>query len=384
MSIIVLSLKKIHIILLYAFLVAIYNMVTLIIVNIFAIANKLNKNDLFIITYLGNTGLIFLYYIEKKRSKLKSNVKKNKDNIIYINDDNDYEENKEKKNKKKITKNYLNKKKTYMLIITVFFLRAIDIILNYPFFNYYIKLEKEKHEKLNFVSLMVIPFILKKNNKVYSHQYFSFTLLILSLYLDFIHYSNKIKVLLIILILLCKTIPNAITLNIFKFLNESEYINIYLLGSIDGFAYIIDTIIIEYIRKICFKIEFRYFDLLSLRKLVFFIPSIFKFFEGFLNNYMTFAILQLLEPTSTVVATLYLYLFSMDFNLLNIFSTIFTLLGSLIYLEIIIINCCGLGKNVKNNIFNRAKIQTEMDMVSISKFCDEQSSITNNFDNFEN
>ena len=94
MSIIVLSLKKIHIILLYAFLVAIYNMVTLIIVNIFAIANKLNKNDLFIITYLGNTGLIFLYYIEKKRSKLKSNVKKNKDNIIYINDDNDYEENK--------------------------------------------------------------------------------------------------------------------------------------------------------------------------------------------------------------------------------------------------------------------------------------------------
>ena len=99
---------------------------------------------------------------------------------------------------------------------------------------------------------------------------------------------------------------------------------------------------------------------------------------------MTFAILQLLEPTNTVVATLYLYLFSMDFNLLNIFSTIFTLLGSLIYLEIIIINCCGLGKNVKNNIFNRAKIQTEMDMVSISKFCDEQSIITNNFDNFEN
>jgi hypothetical protein len=386
MSIIKISLKKIHIILLYAFGVEFYATVAKVFVKRFTEENNLFKNALYIMPFLGNTGLLFLYYIEQKRSELKVNIKKNKDNIIYINNDEDNKENTNDKIKNIIKKKQLNKTKTYILIIIIFFLRVFDLIFDYPFFNYYIELGDNKENKFKFISLMMIPFILKKKNKVYSHQFFSFILLIVSLYLDFINNPKKIEILFITLISFCKTIPDAITLNIFKFLNESEYINIYLLGSIDALAYIIDIIIIKCIKIIYFDIRLDDFKLNSLINLRFFILSILEYLKGFFFNYMTFAIIQLFDPIYTSVVALFMDIFDFNsFNLFNILSIILTFLGSLIYLEILIINCCGLGKNVKDNIFSRAKIQTkfDMDIDSISKCSNIKSIISHEIDDFE-
>ena len=104
MSIIKISLKKIHIILLYAIGVQFYASVANAFVKHFTKENNLFKNALYIMPFLGNTGLLFLYYIEQKRSELKVNIKKNKDNIIYINNYKYKIENKNNKIKNKIKK----------------------------------------------------------------------------------------------------------------------------------------------------------------------------------------------------------------------------------------------------------------------------------------
>ncbi len=43
-----------------------------------------------------------------------------------------------------------------------------------------------------------------------------------------------------------------------------------------------------------------------------------------------------------------------NLNLINCISLTFTIIGILVFLEILILNFCGLGRNVKENILNRA------------------------------
>ena len=352
MSLIKLSFQKKHIILLYCLGLHILYAIARITKNVFRKKEDFNIDSLYFMGHIGNSFLIFLYLIEKKRSKKKTNVKKKTDIILYLNDEEDKERNKKVYVKNKIKKSYLNEKKISILIVCVIFLKVILVLFEYPFFYYYINLGEIDIIKFEVISLMLMSFIIKTNKKVYSHQLFSFILVIISLSLDFI-LNKKVKIFFIILSSICKTIPYAITLNIYKYLNESQFVNIYLLGCLNGLIHIINIIIIEYIRKF-FNIEFYYLIELPLKNKGFIITSILNILSGFFYNYMMFSIIQTLDPIHISIIDLILDESINDLNLITSVSLIFTIIGILIFLEILILNFCGLGRNVKENILNRA------------------------------
>ena len=68
---------------------------------------------------------------------------------------------------------------------------------------------------------------------------------------------------------------------------------------------------------------------------------------------MKFTIIQTLDPIYTSIIDLFLYNWNFE-NVINSLSIIFSIIGILIFLEILILNFCGLGRNVKENILNRA------------------------------
>ena len=369
MALIKLSFTKIRKILLYYFLIQILFNIATSIEYYYIAKDYFNPNSLYFVTFLGNSCLIFLYLIENKRLKKETKDKRKSTKILYLDNEEGNEKKKKftRKNKKK--NSYLNKTKSFLLIICIFFLRMFDVLSEYPFFNYYIGLGNDYQIKFEFIAMMVIPFIIKNNYKVYSHQLFSFIFLILSLSLDFFLY-NKGKKVFIILSLICKAIPLALSLNIIKYLNESQFINIYLLGCLDGLIYIIDIIIIEYIRKF-FNFEFYLLNSFPIDNFGFIISSIFSFLKGFFYNYILFSIIQTLGPIYVSAVGLFLTILSeliFFFNIILIVSIIFALIGSLVFLEILIINCCGLGKNVKVNILSRTEQEDlELDISSDSK-----------------
>ena len=352
MSFIKISLSKGHIILLYYFGVIILYFISYLFRLYYRKKDYFNQNSLYFMAHIGNSFLIFLYLIEKKRSKIKSNYKKKTDIILCLSVEEDKERNKKISIKNKIKKSYLNEKKISILIVCVIFLKTIGVLFEYPFFNYYIELGGINIIKFEAIFLMIIPFIIKTNNKLYSHQLFSFILVIISLSLDFI-LNKKVKIVFIILSSICKTIPYAITLNIYKYLNESQFVNIYLLGCLNGLIHIINIIIIEYIRKF-FNIEFYYLIKLPLKDKGFIITSILYILSGFFYNYMMFSIIQTLDPIHISIIDLILDESINDLNLITSVSLIFTIIGIIIFLEILILNFCGLGRNVKENILNRA------------------------------
>ena len=135
--------------------------------------------------------------------------------------------------------------------------------------------------------------------------------------------------------------------------------NIYLLASIEGLINIIDIILIEFIMKL-FKL-----DALNLyESFIIFLNSqnlrivcyIYFIFE-FIYKYYFFIIIKSLNPSFTPVGHLFFVLILailMERNILRIISFLLSFLGCLIYLEILIIDKCRLGTNVKINIEARA------------------------------
>ena len=76
MSFIKISLSKGHIILLYYFGVIILYFISYLFRLYYRKKDYFNQNSLYFMAHIGNSFLIFLYLIEKKRSKKKTNVKK--------------------------------------------------------------------------------------------------------------------------------------------------------------------------------------------------------------------------------------------------------------------------------------------------------------------
>ena len=55
-----------------------------------------------------------------------------------------------------------------------------------------------------------------------------------------------------------------------------------------------------------------------------------------------------------------------EFNLLNLILILLSLIFSLIYSEIIILNFCDLNKNIKENIIERGKTEIVKELISDS------------------
>ena len=325
MSLIKLSFKKEHKLLLYSFGIQIVFSIILVFKNRFQ--KKLNINDkiLDFFEFIGNFFLIFLYLFENKLSN--RNKKNNNQNKIIPKITDNFIKHLDLINIKNAKQKFLKKNKKYILIFCIFFLRTIDCVSQYPFFDYYIKKGSNFVVKCKFISIILASFLFQVYLKFYMHQYFAFILIFISYIINFISLKNKNKIYFILMSLFIKSISSSLSLYIFKYLNEIEYINIYLLGAIDGLIYII------------------------------------KFFEGFFFYYIIFTIIKILNPIYVIVFDVVILIFSnitLKFYLL--IPIILELVGILIFMEILIINCFGLGKNVEENIKKRAIEQYNSDI----------------------
>ena len=360
MSLIKLSFKKEHKLLLYSFGIQIVFSIILVFKNRFQ--KKLNINDkiLDFFEFIGNFSLIFLYLFENKLSH--RNKKNNNQNKIIPKITDNFIKHLDLINIKNAKQKFLKKNKKYILIFCIFFLRTIDCVSQYPFFDYYIKKGSNFVVKCKFISIILASFLFQVYLKFYMHQYFAFILIFISYIINFISLKNKNKIYFILMSLFIKSISSSLSLYIFKYLNEIEYINIYLLGSIDGLIYIINIILIDFIRYIlCF--DFLNFNNFIRVEYEFFILFLIKFFEGFFSYYIIFTIIKILNPIYVIVFDVVILIFSnitLKFDLL--IPIILELVGILIFMEILIINCFGLGKNVEENIKKRAIEQYNSDI----------------------
>ena len=282
-----------------------------------------NSSIIVIATYLGNFAIIILYYFEKLLSKRNKYVK-------YI-------------------------------LICVFISRIIYNLFQYNFYLRQIQSYRDFWAfKIDFFSLMIVPLIINSKNYFYSHHNFSLALLFLSFVFDFFTFNVfETHFILNFAYIINKAFINAICLNIYAFLNKYEFMNIYLLASIEGLINIIDIILIEFIMKL-FNLNainlyesFVFFLKTQNLRIVCYIYFIFEF----IYKYYFFIIIKSLNPSFTPVGHLFfviIFEILMKINILRIISHLLSLLGCLIYLEILIIDKCGLGTYVKINIKDRA------------------------------
>ena len=332
------SFKKEHRFILYMGILQIIGSFIMMLKNL--ISKNVNNSIIVIAGYLGNFAIIVLYIFEKALSK------RNKIKHSGVN---------EKNQKKKCLDIY----RKYLLLICVLISRIIYNLFQYNFFRHQIKDYTEFWTlKIDFFALMIVPLIINSKYYFYSHHYFSLVLLFLSFVFDYFKFDKK-HFFLNFSYFLNRSFSNAICLNIYEFLNKYEFMNIYLLASIEGLINIIDIILIEFIMKL-FNLNalnlyesFIFFLKTQNLRIVCYIYFIFEF----IYKYYFFIIIKSLNPSFTPVGHLFfviIFEIIMEINILQKISHLLSLLGCLIYLEILIIDKYGLGTYVKINIKDRA------------------------------
>ena len=177
--------------------------------------------------------------------------------------------------------------------------------------------------------------IFKKN--LYNHHFIS--IIIVILLIIFIRFNSKIKVYYITLIL--KFYSFSFNLLLIKYINTKYFVNIYLLGSIIGLSTVIQEIIIYFGYDIDFSFSFSFFI---------------YFFLYLGKNFLKYKIISNLDPIHFFI-TFYIiqsiFDFTLDLHIIYIILNIFLILSCLIYLEILVLNFCGLSENIRENIEKR-------------------------------
>ena len=90
------------------------------------------------------------------------------------------------------------------------------------------------------------------------------------------------------------------------------------------------------------------------------------------DNFLFFKIVSILNPFNTILidnitTVIFEMIITKDFNHLNIILLLLSIIFSLIYSEIIILNFCDLNKNIKENIIERGKNEIVKELISDSE-----------------
>ena len=307
------------------------------------------KLDEKFIDFLQNSGgfaLLFLYIFETILSKRISEKKKN--------------EARQKIFKKNYKIKFIDKYRKTFLYLCCFFLRFVIINFHYnPLNNYLTQYKKEKFvmQEVGQIAVIIIGFILfYSKKKFYVHHSFSFFLITFSIFIKI--FVNK-SILIYVIFSFFKYYFNYLCLYIYKMLNEFEFRNIYWLGFLDGVFYFVNFILYELI-KYFITSDPKFFQSFKFTDWNFLIIIILNFSLGFFYNYVSFYIIQILDPTYitfpfVLINFIFAILKLLNKEFLTFFLQLLILIGSLLYLEILIINICGLGENVKINIQNRSQ-----------------------------
>ncbi len=232
--------------------------------------------------------------------------------------------------------NERKKAKQFKLILLL--LSFITLSLIHLYLHPFRKLFLYYQEFLYSSMIILIDGIFFKT-QIYSHQIFSFILLIFGIIFLFIRSNiNFFSIIILILDSYCYSFYNLLI----YYINKIYFIDVFTLGSLIGFSNILKILIYpEVLSEI--KEFYKIFILLFIIDFIFF-----------------FFFYKLVSKFGPIIA-LYSYNISCFIFLgiiqdLEIILVLISYFAGLVYLEIIEINVCGLNKNIKINISERAKI----------------------------
>ena len=288
-----------------------------------------------------NIFLIIFYFIEKYKSKLKLEEK----GIILENN---------------LEDNYQSLFKEVSLIISSLIFK---FIFNYILIVFYKTIKEIDIFDILILILMLLEiFIFKKN--IYSHQIFSICMIFIILLFYLILNSKKSNFKFSYILSLLSSYSLSFNYLLIKYINTNYFTNIYLLATINGGPGTIQFLFQSYDKII--GLLNRYDDLEKILIIILY------FIMMLINNFLMFKIISILNPfhpllidfiTSFIIENIIIKDFQFRNSLLLFLSVIFCL----IYLEIIILNFCGLNKNIKENIIHRGEKELVKELISDSE-----------------
>ena len=296
------------------------------IIKIF-LSNKIKSNSIYndILNDLSQMSLFFIYFVEKKISRRKNKEYKIEENLDY-------------------TISERNEKINYKVIIFLF------CISFFVFVFIYINIQEETpiDNLISIIITIIIDIIFFKKTIFLHHKIPLFTLLLILLIKGIYQFKRFTNILLIPKIFLTNY-SFSFSILLIKYLNTYYFLNIYLIGGIVGIFNLIFDIILSLINS-KLKDDF-------LMKKFNFLYLILLFFINFLYHFLFYQILYKLGPIQSLISikfAMLIYCFYFFLKEEIIFNSIPILL-TLLYLEIIVFNCCGINENIDLNVINRGE-----------------------------
>lgn len=252
-------------------------------------------------------------------------------------------------------------------------LLSCSIILSLIY--YYIPIGKlddfENHIYLLLFLFLINFFFFKK--KIFSHHLLSI-IMIIFLFIYFIYLNYNKYQLVNFLLYLVKFYSFAFSYLLIKYLNTTYYLNIYFIAFFLGIFQLIEIIILNFsknnynldLKEIGILIFFSLFIVYILKNFLYFqIIVRLSPIHVFLGDYITYLLFQMFDP----------YFNGSIINILNVILIIISIITSLIYLEILQLNFCGLSDNIEKNIIKRGL--SEMQFLDKTISVSDTSSIIN-------
>lgn len=224
--------------------------------------------------------------------------------------------------------------KLILLLLSFITLSLIHLYL-YQFIDQFLYLD---YQEFLYSSMIILIDGIFFKTQIYSHQIFSFILSMCAIIILFIRSNiNYFSFIILILDGYCYSFYNLLI----YYINKIYFIDVFALGSLIGFSNLLKILIFSDLKEI--KDYYKIFILLFIIDFIFF-----------------FFFYKLVSKFGPIIA-LYSYNISCFFFLrifekLEIILMLISYFAGLIYLEIIEITVCGLNKNIKINISERAKI----------------------------
>ena len=197
---------------------------------------------------------------------------------------------------------------------------------------------------------------------------------IIFLFIYFIYLNYNKYQLVNFLLYLVKFYSFAFSYLLIKYLNTTYYLNIYFIAFFLGIFQLIEIIILNFsknnynldLKEIGILIFFSLFIVYILKNFLYFqIIVRLSPIHVFLSDYITYLLFQMFDP----------YFNGSIINILNVILIIISIITSLIYLEILQLNFCGLSDNIEKNIIKRGL--SEMQFLDKTISVSDTSSIIN-------
>ena len=329
---------------------------------------------------IGESLLIIPYIIQRRMNKYIRKETLFKDNKLLY-----------KKAYYEKYKNITLKKYGYLLINSI-----LLFIFDFLFFDIFVKSSDVSFWILGIILITLFSHLILKE-EIYKHHYLSITtIVILGIILDLVNFYGKIKFDFIsIIIYIMRDIIFSLNVVLKKYILEFLFCSVYEVLFYEGIFRLIAYIIVLSIytnmpnlnrcdvkyNNLCYIDNFfSYYDSLNWKEILIFI-----FVMTYYIFYFLFSLLTIKQFNAFYYIIILLSVEKIIYNFdietwkicLNLIIFIFVIFMTLVFLEIIELNCFGLQNNTKRNINNRAKLdgKIKIDLETINNDKDKDKDL---------